>query len=773
MKHNIFRYITIAAALLATAVNAGAQYNYAGGVGTSKTATQIDAETYKIRLETFATGTTTVTESATPVDVVLVLDVSGSMAWPKGTATQTSKTTFSYNDIVNSDTDYFRSFRNYTEQIYGYTDGTYYYLYVSPDITSKNYLTEEGGTTQNLNNAARSTDPNAILVTTYKARTSYYYNDGWDNRSSFFEGSSRINALKDAIGAFIDEIELNDLKDKDGNDRETRLGNRISIVKFASETRNSVGNDEYNTGGNTYNYTQIINHFLPTEGNVETMKASVNALVARGGTSAGAGMDLANQELLNAKSGSNKVVIMFTDGVPDDDYDAIGKANTTKNERNAKVFSIGVFDVTPTPGNNPPRTGSNVWRYMNYVSSNYPNATGINSEGNGGDYTAGYYQDASSTSADLTSIFVAIAQGIGGSTEPIGTETQVRDVVTNSFVLPNTVTAADVHVYTSAATGDASGTDETNPAGWATPVDITSSVTPTIVNVDADGNPTDDATKVKNKALFVEGFDYSKDDTNEGDGDGNWVGVRLKNNRYFWAGKKLIIEFKVKADPEATGGETLTNTGKSGVYIKNEDGTYDCINYYEQPHQTLTVNIKIRKTGLRHGESATFELMKIRPKGWDESKTVAENIENIEYNFIGKPIPGTKETTLPKPTTGSDWSDYYKDMGWESFKKVILTNKGANGAEVVKDVLVLDPYWVYLVLEDDWGWAYTMTGDTNQVGEDGTYTTSSVEVNPFRFHNTEDPNAVKHAEAIMINHFKSSLSGSKVEHDKSSKVESF
>ena len=107
------------------------------------------------------------------------------------------------------------------------------------------------------------------------------------------------------------------------------------------------------------------------------------------------------------------------------------------------------------------------------------------------------------------------------------------------------------------------------------------------------------------------------------------------------------------------------------------------------------------------------------------------------------------------------------------FKKVILTNKGENGAEVVKEVLVLDPYWVYMVLEDDWGWAYTMTGDIQQVGDDGTYTTSSVEVNPFKFHNTENADAVKHAEAIMINHFKSSLSGSKVEHEKSSKVESF
>lgn len=293
-----------------------------------------------------------------------------------------------------------------------------------------------------------------------------------------------------------------------------------------------------------------------------------------------------------------------------------------------------------------------------------------------------------------------------------------------------------------------------------------------IQNVDADGKPTTDPTKVKNKALFVEGFEYSKDDTTEGAGDGNWVGPRYNNGNWTWAGQKLIITFKVKADPESTGGETRTNTGNSGVYLKNEDGSYTCINHYALPHTTLTVNIKIRKTGLRHGESATFELMRIRPKGWNENgTTLADKIANIEYNLIGKPVPDTHEYsgTAQQP----DQSDYYEGMGWEGFKKVILTNRGNDGAVVVKEVLVLDPYWVYLVLEDDWGWAYTMTGDNSQIGLDGTYTTSSVEVNPFRFHNTEEADAVKHAEAIMINHFKGTNSASKVEHDKSSKVESF
>ena len=745
MKHYIFRYIAIAATLLATAVSASAQYNITNGVGTSKKVTQLDAESYKIRLETFATGTTTVTETATPVDVVLVLDVSGSMDYSKGTPTRYNQYV-TYDDVLNGNQTYFVLNNNNYERVWArtYREGnqTYYELYRYP--------------------------ANPQRITRSTSRTQCRSNQ-------LYVGTSRMQELQKAVGTFIEDIERDDHQDKDGNEREERLGNRISIVKFASNSTNNVGNDTYYENPYTQNNSQIVMNLTNVEGNVETMKAEVNAFQSMGGTQAGYGMNHAVRALANADADHNKVVVFFTDGNPDDNFAAIGNANNggsnayrIKNSLDAVVYTIGMFTTSPA-------SNSNTYQYLNYVSSNYPTATvnnGNMNQGTGGS-NQGYYQDASGD-VDLTEIFKSISSGIGGATKEIGQSTQVRDIVTNSFVLPSTVSAADVHVYTSAASGDATSGDDTLPPTWGTETEITSSVGITIENVDANGNPIDDedtTTPVANKALFVTGFDYSKDDTTEGQGDGNWVGPRYKNSKYTFAGKKLIIEFTVKADPEATGGETLTNTGKSGVYLKNDDGSYTCINNYEQPHQTLTVNIKIRKTGLRHGESATFELMRIRPKNWDDSKTLEENKANIEYNIIGKPIPGTK--TPSGSATQPDQSDYYESMGWEGFKKIILTNKGENGAEVVKEVLVLDPYWVYMVLEDDWGWAYTMTGDTQQVGDDGTYTTSSVEVNPFRFHNTENADAVKHAEAIMINHFKGSESASKVEHEKSSKVEHF
>ena len=756
MKHIIFRSIAIAAALLATAVNAGAQYNTEGGVATSKQVTGPDSEgNYTIRLETFATGTTTVTQTDAPVNVVLVLDVSGSMAWPKGDYSQTSKTTFSYNDIANGNVDYFRTYSGYTEQIFAEEYNGRYYLYVSPDGGTGNrqghYLDEEGNVVTGRNNAASTTDPDAVIVTTYSSGRW-----GWDNRSSFYQGLSRIHALQDAVCSFIGKIEENDLKDKEGNPRTERLHNKIAIVKFAGNGNNT-----------SYNNNETIITLRNTEGNVDAMKNAVNALMPKGATQTGSGMELANGQLANADDDASKVVVLFTDGKASDDLDlAISQAYTSKHTYDASVYTVGVFTESPEPG-------SEIHNYLNYISSNYPDAQSMsNAESR---ESTDYYKDASGN-VDLTAIFDAIAEDIGGgATASIGTSTQVRDVVTNSFVLPNTASAADVHVYTSAATGSATGGDDEDPEGWATPVEVTSSVGVSIVNVDAEGNPTENAEEVKNKALFVTGFDYSKDDTSEGAGDGNWVGPRYKNGRWTWAGKKLIITFKVKADGEATGGESLTNTGNSGVYVQGEDG-YTCVNHYEQPHTTLSVNIKIRKTGLRRGESATFEIMRIRPKGYNPNgATLEDKVANLEYNIIGKPIPDTHQYS--GSATQPDMSDYYEGMGWEGFKKVILTNMReddeGDGKEVVKDILALDPYWVYMVLEDDWGWAYTMSGDANQVGEDGTYTTSSVEVNPFRFHNTEEAGAVKHAEAIMINHFQSSESDAKVEHRKSSKVESF
>ena len=87
MKHT-FRYIISALALLIP-VLAQAQeladppiysdYKIEGGVAMGKSVTAINSTTYKLTLETFVTGKTTIVDDTKPVDLVLVLDVSSSM----------------------------------------------------------------------------------------------------------------------------------------------------------------------------------------------------------------------------------------------------------------------------------------------------------------------------------------------------------------------------------------------------------------------------------------------------------------------------------------------------------------------------------------------------------------------------------------------------------------------------------------------------------------------------------------------------------------------
>jgi hypothetical protein len=728
---NIFRALLIGLSLLTVPMMANAQVHEEGGVATTKSVSAQDENgNYTIKLETWALGETSVETTGKPVDVVLVLDVSGSMDFPKGSVTAETKA-FTYNDIANSEYTYFYYWQNNYWKVYPRRNGNNYDLYVYPgNPTRVGYQ----------RNAADTP------ITQYHQGS--WWQDPYYEEITLYRGTeTRMDALKNAVGAFIDSIELDDHQDKNGEEREHRLGNRISIVKFAGDSSNEVGNDTYdaNTGGET-NYSQIVVNLTNVEGNVTTLKNAVNGFQSMGGTQAGYGMDHAVRALADAAADHNKVVVFFTDGNPDDNFGAIGNASNggtrayrIKNSLGAVVYTIGMF--TSSPG-----TNSDTYRYLNYVSSNYPTATvnnGNMNQGTGGS-NQGFYQDASGE-VDLTAIFQQISQGIGGSERPVGTSTQIRDVVSSSFTIPEGFNASDVVIYSIRAKKETS-------LVW----DPSTKVNYNPSSTDSDGVSATIDVQDGHKRLVVTGFDFSKADTPEGSnsGNGNWVGQRYTEAEgYFYAGAKLVIEFSIKSVDGATGGAgTNTNTGDSGVWVLKDDGeTYENINHYVIPHTTLPINIVIKKTGLRHGESATFEIERVRPKNWDEDKTLAENIAAMEYNDIGKPVPGDE---------------------WEDWTKVIVTNKGDDKAEVTKTLVALDPYYVYRVAEDKWGWAYTVSGNTMSDGS--IPNTATVELNPFSFVNTLKKDAVKHAEAVTINHFGYTIQtgefqGEQEEHYKSSK----
>ena len=189
-------------------------------------------------------------------------------------------------------------------------------------------------------------------------------------------GGKRIDALKNAANAFIDEIATQNASISDASKQ-----HQVSIVKFAGEKSNKVGNDTYRKGGYTYNYSQVMKSMTAcSETTKSSFKDTINAINPAGATNAAAGMELA-QGQISKRSDAKKIVIFFTDGTPTTQSefsngvasDAIAAAKIMK-DAGASVYTIGIFDgANPSADVNASGT-SNENKFMQAASSNYPAA---------------------------------------------------------------------------------------------------------------------------------------------------------------------------------------------------------------------------------------------------------------------------------------------------------------------------------------------------------------------------------------------------------------
>ena len=187
-------------------------------------------------------------------------------------------------------------------------------------------------------------------------------------------GGKRIDALKNAANAFIDEIATQNASISDASKQ-----HQVSIVKFAGEKSNKVGNDTYREGRYTYNYSQVMKDMTAcSETTKSSFKDTINAINPAGATNAAAGMELA-QGQTSKRSDAKKIVIFFTDGTPttQSDFsdevasDAISAAKAMK-DASASVYTIGIFDgANPSADVN---ATSNENKFMQAASSNYPAA---------------------------------------------------------------------------------------------------------------------------------------------------------------------------------------------------------------------------------------------------------------------------------------------------------------------------------------------------------------------------------------------------------------
>lgn len=567
--------------------------------------------TYKITLEAWTIGTVITTQHVAPVDIVLVIDQSGSMEenfTQSSYRSLTGKTaenlrTNTNNIYVKLDEDTYSEVIINREAIYSYVPcgfktnwGFYsirnslYYLTDSEKyekvsvnreghlvIDDDYYYTWAGGsyttsgdsghpsiydrlyqrTANNYNYTFTYTDANGQNQTFTVSGSNTTVNDlnGLELYESYASGTqTRMVALQNAAREFIANV----AKNSDETNK-----NRIAVVGFSSKgyhntelltgvtIRDSNGAMYYDEGKNyvkvsTEHYQNALQD-VSTDSGLNNVNQAISALKTNGGTQIQAGMDMATEIFANALAvegvteARKKVVVVFTDGAPGDSgfnlsvaNSAIDYANTLKNDYDAVVYAIGIFDgADPTDAGN--KNSRDEDKQCNWFMQNLSSNNGTPaSNGN-----ASYYLSAADSN-QLNKIFSSIASTVGTTPMELGSETVVKDIVTPYF----NITSSASSVVTKLADYDGS--------------DFSGTYIP------ESGAPT---ATISNNTLNVTGFDFKANFcASKGRDESN------PNQEGDFYGRKLVIEFMIERKDDFWGGSGVpTNTEDAGVYSGSGD----------------------------------------------------------------------------------------------------------------------------------------------------------------------------------------------------------
>ena len=483
---------------------------------------------YTLTMEAYASNEVTSTTTTKPLDIVLVLDVSGSMDDGFGESGHVyslveGKTTWSYNNISSGE----------------------YYIYIEEDkefypvVGKADWEWDRGWTASNYRigyetgswgdpkfNQLGNTndDPNEILVedTTLYTR-------------SYVEAGTKLDSMKTAVNSFINSVAK--------SAKETQVDHRISVVQFA------YGRDAHS------NYpTETVANLtsVNTEQGVADLKEAVNGLRANGATRADEGLKEAQTVLnrISADRNSQKVVVLFTDGEPTSGNRFEGgvaatAVNTAKEMKddNVTIYTVGIFE-----GADPSDTTQyNANRYMNAVSSNYPSAT-AQSQWHGevwpdwdelwfGGRASGNYYLTANNASGLEEVFKDIADTVTDSTLEVYPDAQavLTDTLSQYFNFPSSFNATEdvtaKYIPVSGKTEDTYTWDD-------------SQATEEDVQVTRDGD-----------TIKITGFDYVD------------RAVTLENDEY--SGGKLVVSFPIELDINAC----RTDRTEDGLYPTNSIDT--------------------------------------------------------------------------------------------------------------------------------------------------------------------------------------------------------
>lgn len=451
-------------------------------------------------------------------------------------------------------------------------------------------ITMESYTTGTVISSTKIVPVDIVLVLDQSGSMAYDFN----GNSTSNNRARRQYAMKEAVKTFIASVTEKYSAEAD---------HRMAIVTFGS-------------GASTLqDWT-----FVDAAGK-DTLQRSINRLPDEpsGATNVAAGMSQAETLMGSGYNytGTNtprqKVVIVFTDGVPttERDFDttvatnAIASAKQLK-DSGATVYSVGIFN-----GANPNQLHGEKWdyklfndihcsgekgsywggswvssifgsndfegidiaagnRFLNYLSSNVPGASSIGLErdyfdpghhlapGIGYKIIDNFTKSASSyyltanDSASLNGIFKTISENIQKENIDLGSETVVKDTVTKYFDLP--ANKSDIKVYTAAAKADGSFENRVEATGLTA--------------------------KIEGNAVTVTGFDFNA----------NFVSKDKKSDNTY--GKKLIVEFKVTPKDEFIGGNDVPTNDWQNTGVYNKDGAL--VENFNDANTTPKVNVPIK-----------------------------------------------------------------------------------------------------------------------------------------------------------------------------------
>ena len=685
--------VTMASALTVHAQNMTEPYQDVNGICFKKSASlNPDGHTYTVTLESFVKGEVKIVTSVKPADIVLVLDVSGSMLEAVSSDRlellyPTVPDGYRYYDIHGANVsgtkthDYILYEGEYylLRKLNRNVSGTDYRCVYFERSSRCYYLKNDGtvhrsahtGTSVYNDDAQAYGTPGNVYVISWPANASY----------SLYREIAKIDILKQATERFIDVVNEKD-PDVEGT------GHQIAIAA-------------YSTG------LQLTKELTPIAGNVSQLKEAVNGLSATGQTEINKGIIKAEEWLEAVKSQDrSRFVVVFTDGKPTGSVadgtayssvadEALAHAKTIKasgdNDIKGKVFSVGMV-----PSNEAPEETN---QFLNYLSSNYPNASSMSNHGSG---TMGgeYYYNA--LNGDLSDIFQAIAEQAAGGAEntQVTSESAITvDAVSADFHLPSNASEGDVTLMYAKCNGE----DANEYLTFGTPMTPAQAVAAGMYVPEEEGQqlmPRVVINRTKN-TVSVENFDFSK----------NWCGHDDEISEY--RGFKQILSFRIEIDEGAVGGPaTATNEANSGIYVNGQP-----IAVFNQPQVVMPVSIWIQKQGLEGSDSAVFTLKR-------SEKTYEE------YRAMG--LVDANGYLNPKDSR----------ITYLNFTKVVVNDNTMDADGVVK-ITGLDARYIYTIKEDAWA-------EAAYDYENGTQYTLKVNKtdkepsNPFIFINT--PNA-SHANA--------------------------